>query len=356
MRMNRLFMHTFIVASDGPHGEHEQLKSGRSGLLAQALFVLLAVGLVGMYRDRPQFHTLAITFVSIVLEALPFVLLGALVGGLIEVFVPRELIGRWLPEKRAWTIFAAAALGLIFPVCECAIVPVVRRFLRKGVPLGAAVAFLLGGPIVNPLVAASTAVAYYFEGSMVIHRLVFGYLTAAVVGVMVHFLFSIQEAVRPEALEDANGHRPGALPAGGGDVDLKTKFGRAALHAAGDFLDIGRFLVIGAFLAAGIQTLVPRQAFAAVMGTPALSILVMMILAMLLNLCSEADAFVAASFRSTLVPPAAQLAFMVLGPMLDIKLILMMLNVFRVRAIVALAMLTFLSVFVSMVLMHTAIQ
>ena len=116
-----------------------------------------------------------------------------------------------------------------------------------------------------------------------------------------------------------------------------------------DFFDIGRFLVIGAFFAAVVQTLVPRQVFAALTDPPALSILIMMVLAIVLNLCSEADAFVAASFRSTPVPLPAQLAFMILGPMLDIKLIIMYFNVFRIRAIVTLAALVFSMVFLSMV-------
>jgi len=126
---------------------------------------------------------------------------------------------------------------------------------------------------------------------------------------------------------------------------------QAVRHAAEDFFDIGWFLIVGGFIAAVLQTLIPRQLFAAMQATPAFSILLMMILAVVLNLCSEADAFVAASFRSSLVPVSAQLAFMVLGPMLDIKLIVMYLKVFRVRAIAALAVLTFLAVCVSTVFM-----
>ncbi len=133
---------------------------------------------------------------------------------------------------------------------------------------------------------------------------------------------------------------------------MSEKVVRAVSHAAGDFFDIGRFLIIGAFIAASLQTLVPRQMFAVVGSTPALSILLMMIMAVVLNLCSEADAFVAASFRAGLVPLSAQLAFMILGPMLDIKLILMYLKVFRIRAIAALTVFTFAAVFLSMILVE----
>jgi len=325
--------------------DYIQPKSGKIALGLQLMFVLLALGLLVFFRERAQFQTLGIIFVSIVLEALPFMLLGTLVGGVIEVFISSAKITRWLPEGRWWTVFIGAGIGLVFPVCECAVVPVVRRLLNKGVPLGSAVAFLLGGPIVNPLVAASTAVAYFADWSVVIRRLVFGYLIAVAVGFLVNLIFTKTSAVRSEVFSDKNHLSDAGISDHGNSLALGEKISLSVSHAADDFFDIGRFLVAGAFIAAVLQTLIPRQLFASVLGTPALSILVMMIMAVVLNLCSEADAFVAASFRSTPVPLSAQLAFMILGPMLDIKLIAMYLKVFRVQAILALVVLTFAAVF-----------
>ena len=333
------------------HPDHSQQKSGKKALTAQLLFLLLAVSLVVFFRDRAQFHTLGIIFVSIVLEAFPFMLLGTLIGGFIEVFIPRETITRFLPERRWWAVFIAAAMGVIFPVCECAIIPVVRRLLKKGIPLSAAIAFLLGGPIVNPLVAASTAVAYFADWSIVMHRMILGYIIAVAVGLLMSLFFSKIKAVRDEVFSDQNPKNCGILCDPHKPAALGEKISLAVSHAANDFFDIGRFLIIGAFFAAVVQTLVPRQVFAALADTPALSILMMMVMAIVLNLCSEADAFVAASFRSTPVPLTAQLAFMILGPMLDIKLIIMYFNVFRIRAIATLAALVFSMVFVSMVLL-----
>jgi hypothetical protein len=335
------------------HG-HDYRPGGRSSHYAQLLFVILALSLILLFRDAPQFHTLGIIFVSIVLEAMPFMLLGTLIGGFIEVFVPREAVTRWLPEGRWWTVFIGAGLGVMFPVCECAIVPVVRKLLQKGVPFSAAIAFLLGGPIVNPLVAASTAVAYFADWSIVMQRMLFGYWIAVGVGLLMGLLFTKTKAVRDEiSYEPVRAHSP-QIHEADRLAAWPEKIGLAVNHAAGDFLDIGRFLVIGAFCAAAVQTLVPRQVFAAVLGIPAVSILIMMLLAVLLNLCSEADAFVAASFRSSQLPLSAQMAFMVLGPMLDIKLMLMYLKVFRVPAIAVLVSLTFLAVFFSTFGMYDA--
>ena len=340
------------VASGNLHQGHDHPGRSRIGLFAQLMFVLIALGLLVFFRDRAQFQTLGIIFVSIVLEALPFMLLGSLIGGLIEVYFSRETITRWLPEGRWWTVFVGAGIGILFPVCECAIVPVVRRLLHKGVPLSAAIAFLLGGPIVNPLVAASTAVAYFADWSIVVHRMVFGYLIAVVIGLSMGLIFTRTKAVHAEVYFNQFQANAASIANHVRSPSAGDKAILAVSHAAGDFFDIGRFLIIGAFIAALLQTLVPRQLFAAAVSTPALSILLMMIMAVALNLCSEADAFVAASFRSSLVPYFAQLAFMILGPMLDIKLILMYLKVFRIRAIAALTVFTFTAVFFSMVLVQ----
>ena len=348
--MENSFKPTTAAASGDLHQGHDHQEGGRFAMFAQLLFVLFAMGLLVFFRDRAQFQTLGIIFVSIVLEALPFMLLGTLFGGFIEVFVSREKITHWLPEGRWWTVFIGAGIGIIFPICECAIVPVVRRLLHKGVPLSAAIAFLLGGPIVNPIVASSTAIAYFGDWSMVAGRMIFGYLIAVVIGFFMGLIFTRNKAVRGEVFADLHHMKAASNSNHGKSPALGEKAVLAVSHAAGDFFDIGRFLVIGAFIAALLQTLIPRQIFAAALSTPALSILFMMIMAVVLNLCSEADAFVAASFRSSLVPLSAQLAFMILGPMLDIKLILMYLKVFRISAIAALTIFTFVAVFLSMLL------
>ena len=340
------------VASGDPPQEHDHPASSRLALYAQLLFVLFALGLLVFFRNRAQFQTLGIIFVSIILEALPFMLLGTLIGGFIEVYISREKITRWLPEGHWWTVLVGAGLGIIFPVCECAIVPVVRRLLNKGVPLSAAIAFLLGGPIVNPIVASSTMVAYFGDWSVVARRMIFGYLIAVVIGLLMSLIFTRAKAVRGEVFSNQFQEKAAPISNLGKSPPWGEKAILAVSHAAGDFFDIGRFLVIGAFIAAVLQTLIPRQIFAAAVSTPALSILLMMIMAVVLNLCSEADAFVAASFRSSLVPLSAQLAFMILGPMLDIKLILMYFKIFKIHTIAALTAFTVAAVFLSMLLVE----
>ena len=316
-------------------------------------FIILALGLLIFLSGNELLMTQAITFVSIVLEAFPFMLIGALVGGCVEVFVSRDRITSILPEKRWSTAFLAAGLGVIFPVCECAVVPVVNRLLRKGVPLSAAIAFLLGGPIVNPLVAISTTVAYSSKWKIALIRLFCGYIIAVSVGMIMDMWYARDQVVLEDLHPDdtcCKEHDDMVLIFVNGTPNiLCSKIAMAVRHAAEDFFDISRYFIVGAFIAGLMQTFVVRSTFASVAGTSFVSILLMMGLAIILNLCSEADAFVAASFRKTPVPLSAQMAFMVLGPMLDIKLILMYLHVFQKRAIVTLALMTFFIVFLSMI-------
>lgn len=349
----------------------------------ESLFVIGALTLFLVAGKTDSVRTLSLIFASIVLEAVPFMLLGALVGGLLESFVSRERITAMLPKKRWQTVLIAAGLGMIFPVCECAIVPVVRRLSRKGLPMAAAVAYLLGGPIANPIVGFSTAVAYRLNWGVMAARMIIGYAIAVAIGLAMDRIFAKRSAILDDLStgsglaghgddhHDHDGpctcghdhnhthtdahdeecacghHHPEAAPNAG----VVAKLVAAMHHAADDFIGVGHYLVIGAFIAAVAQTYIDRNVFVQLAGIPVVSILLMMVLAILLNLCSEADAFIAASFR-TVMPMSAQLAFMLIGPMFDLKLLLMYQTLFRRRAIVVLALLIFVVVAVVSIAVH----
>ncbi len=344
---------------------HDELKQSKIEFLP-ALFLVVALWFLPTGPESAALNALAIIFISIVLEAIPFMFVGALVGGLIETFVSRERLTAFLPRRRWLAVFVAAGAGVVFPVCECAVVPVVRRLVGKGLPLSAAIAYLLGGPIVNPIVAASTALAYAFTWKVVVLRLVLGYGIAVCIGLVMGRLFTKRTAVLDSVamgsacshhpiVEDANGDsrlkstylsKAADMPAlalGGCGchhtvpiVGWTAKVGSAFGHAVDDFLAVGHYLIIGAFIAALAQTYIDRANFLMVSEVPLLPIGLMMALALLLNLCSEADAFIAASFRG-FMPLSAQMAFMLTGPMFDLKLLLMYQRLFRRRAIIVLA-------------------
>ena len=338
------------------HREKEETRLEKAGQYIQ-IFILVSAILAAVFHARSEaFITFAIIFSSIVLEAFPFMLLGTLLGGLVEVFLSRDRLVSFLPANRKAAVFGAAFLGIIFPVCECAIVPVVRKFIQKGMPIGSAVAFLLAGPIVNPLVFGSTLVAYSFDWGVAGLRTFSGLAIAVGTGLFIDSNIRSKEAILPGGIQpcgcshDHCAHDHSAVR----PESLMGKIKAALYHGAADFYDIGRFLIMGALIAAALQTLVDRQDLLVAQASPFAAIPAAMILAFVLNLCSEADAFIAASFRPMGIPLSAQLAFMVLGPMLDIKLILMYLGVFTRKMILLLILMVVLSVFTVMACLEVA--
>ncbi len=290
-----------------------------------------------------------LTFTSIFYEALPFIILGAVIAGILEELLPQRLITRFLPRSRTLAIFIGGLLGLIFPMCECGIIPVMRRLIRKGLPLSCCVAYLLAGPIINVVVMLSTYVAFsgmekavepgggmaYQMGGwwMMGLRAGLGFLVAVVTAHIVEWQYQKYgtkllmplavpgKQLSSEEEEQAEEKRPA--------WQRLSNITDTALH---DFIDITVFLILGALLSAFTRQMVTQEMISDLSRNHAvLSIALMMGLAVLLCLCSEADAFVAASFIT--LRPAAKLAFLVLGPMLDLKLYMMYTRVFRPRLI-----------------------
>jgi uncharacterized membrane protein YraQ (UPF0718 family) len=252
-----------------------------------------------------------IVFGSLVIQALPFVMVGALASAAIEVFVPATALERLVALPRPLQLPAAALAGIAFPICECGSVPVARRLMAKGLLPSAAITFMLAAPVLNPVVIASTFVAYRGRSSlwtMVIGRFGLGLVVAIAVGWVLGGR-SKGDLLRP------------ARDAGHQHVELERpepKWRAFFVHLGNDFLFMGRFLLLGATAAALVQTFLPQGIVSKVAGVPVLDLVVMMGLAAVLSLCSESDAFIAASFVQ--FGPSAQLAFLVFGPMVDLKL------------------------------------
>ena len=272
---------------------------------------LAGVGVALNMADPSRFPALQnflLVFASLLIEAMPFILLGALVSAVIEVFVPGSVFNRLSTLRPSLQLPAAGLAGFAFPVCECGSVPVARRMAQKGLSIGAAVTFMLAAPILNPVVLVSTVVAYRGRDillPMVLGRAGLGLLAALAVGWVVSARRT--DELMADTEQDHHDH-----------PTQSTKWGEFFVHLTGDFVFMGRYLVIGAAVAATMQTFVPQSFIAGVAETPILSLLAMMGLAFVLSLCSESDAFVAASFVQFGV--GAQLAFLVFGPLVDTKL------------------------------------
>ena len=246
------------------------------------------------------------------------------------------MIEQYLPKQPILAAMAGASLGILFPVCECGVVPVTRRLYEKGMSMSIGVAFLLSAPVINPVVFISTYSAFGW-GPTLWGRFIFSFLIAAVIGLIFHFA-KPKEILLPE-VNTAHAHHHHHHVDENSDWLTRT---RQSLNTAGDdFLDMARYLIIGSMLAAAMQTLVPQSALISVGQGTVISVLVMQALAFVLSVCSTVDAFLALAFTSTF-STGAIVSFLVFGPMVDIKSALMFLGVFQRRIVIYLIVLPFL--------------
>jgi uncharacterized membrane protein YraQ (UPF0718 family) len=290
----------------------------------------------GLLDQLSNFTTI---FLGIFIEAAPFLLLGTLASGLVEAFINQDDLARWIPRDPVRGALAGSLMGIFFPVCECGVVPLVRRLFHKGLPLSVGVAFLLAAPVFNPIVIASTLAAFGF-GRVLWLRVGLTIVIAFATGVVFATQRQPQRLLNPSVWAAMAG-------ASGLDAEAVQPFVRPSFRqglmqalnvAADEFFEMGRYLVAGALLAALMQALIPQSALLTVSAGPVISVLALILLAIVLSVCSTVDAFIALAFAGTFTTGSI-LAFLVFGPMVDIKSTLMYLGVFRRRTVLYLVLL-----------------
>lgn len=300
-----------------------------------------------------SFPDFAFSFLSVLFEGVPFLLLGAIISGLVDVFVSSERISKLTPKNPIAAAMTSGALGLVLPMCECGSVIVIRRFIRKGLPLSAATAYMLGAPIVSPIVAISTWAAFSQAGPLMWTslRLGIGYAIAVGVALVVHRL-SPEKILQPATANVRRGGLTMAPAPSGEPQDFSTIVAGASLprklllavqSATADFIDVAFFFVIGVGITSVFNTAISREAIEPFAANTPLAIMSLMVLAALIALCSTTDAFVAWTF--TAFAPQAKLAFMLYGPLFDLKLFWLYGIIFRRGFIVKLGLALFLIIF-----------
>ncbi|MEH2178844.1 permease [Nostoc sp.] len=318
-------------------------------------------------------------FLSLLVEAMPFLLLGVLFSSLLLFFVDERKLVEKMPKNPLLGALVGSMIGFLFPVCECGNVPVARRFLIQGVPTPVAIGFLLAAPTINPVVIWATWTAFRDQPEIVILRVVFSLTIATIIG----FVFSFQKDLnpivqpaiaryvkfnppaQPETKRRGKRHQaqdeatiPNILQSGtyilGGKAGiplridanfvvpptsvstsnkpLAAKLRLVVDNSIQEFRELGGVMVVGSAIAAAIQVLAPRELILSLGAGPITSIVVMLILAVVVSICSTVDSFFALSFASTF-SSGSLLAFLVFGPMIDIKGIGLMLSIFKPKTV-----------------------
>ena len=294
---------------------------------------------LNLYMD--EIGDFASIFTSIVLEAIPFIILGSLISAIIQTCVSEKVISKLIPNSSIMGYLGAALTGLVFPVCECAIVPITRRLIKKGVPLGFGITFMLSVPIINPVVIMSTYYAFYDKQSMVILRIIGGFAASIIIGIIVNYIEKDNECLTKDFIY-SNSYCDCSCCS---NFESSNKIVAIIEHTNREFLDIMGYLIFGAFISSFFQIAVSRGSINFTSENKIIGIIIMMLLGFILSLCSEVDAFVGKSFLTN-YSLSGVLAFLLLGPMLDLKNLIMLMGAFKKSFVFKLSITTISVVFI----------
>ena len=288
------------------------------------------------FIQSAQFQGFITIFLSILLEALPFIIIGTLVSSIIQIFISEETLAKIIPKNKLIGLLCAGSIGLIFPVCDCAIVPIVRRLIKKGIPLYIAITFMLSVPIINPVVLSSTYYAFSNNMNIVLLRGGLGMLAAMIIGSLIGMSENTKYILKQDKENNHHDCECGHTHYHDHHKEKRNLYSiifDIIEHTSIEIHDVGRFLILGAFLSAVMQSFVPRSYILTVGHNNVYSILVMILLAFILAVCSETDAFIAKTFVGQFTSGSI-IAFLLFGPMIDIKNTLMLSSTFKFSFII----------------------
>jgi uncharacterized protein len=300
-------------------------------------------------RLAARLNEFIVVFVSIVLQSLPFVLVGVFASALVQQLLRGELVARYMPHRPAFAILLSSLFGLVAPVCDCGAIPLGRQLMAKGLPVYAAIAFLIAAPVINPITLVATGLAFQANLGVVTVRGAMTLSVALIVGLLAARFLGASAPGVPTLVHLPDGDKVDAAAGG------RARVVSLVQHAALEYFEILFFVVLGALFTAASQTLVPRADLAAVGSQSAGSVLVLMPIATVLSICSEADAFVARAFAGTF-SFGAVLAFMTIGQIVDLRNGLLMWRTLGGRVLLLIALTAYPLVFVEGVLLNRLLQ
>lgn len=287
---------------------------------------------------------ISIIFISIFFESLPFLLLGSFISSIIENYISNETISKLIPKNKILGSIVGVFLGFFIPACDCAVIPVSKRLLKKKVPINVAISFMLSSPIINPVVLLSTYYAFYNTNPSIFWlRLIYGILIALLIGIIMGLIFKDKDVIinsTDECKEEhchchCHEHKKG----------LKNNILSILKHTAYDMFDVVKFLMFGALLASSVQVLLPRNLLYTFNSNNVLSIIILMLFAYFISLCSTSDSFVGKSLLSSFTQSSI-IAYLILGPMVDIKNTFVLLGNYKKSFVISLISFIFIIVFI----------
>ena len=305
---------------------------------------------------------ISIIFISIFFESLPFLLLGALISSIIEAFVSDETLAKLIPKNKVLGSIVGIILGFFLPACDCAVIPVSKRLLKKNVPINVAVSFMLASPIINPVVLLSTYYAFYKTNpNIFLYRIIFGISIALIVGTIMGIIFNKKQVIinKVEEYEENTSdidddfleliEEFDECKIKCHDKSVNNKYISIIKDAINDLFEVVKYLILGAIIASIVQGLMPRSVLNIFKNSQILSILALMLFAYLISLCSTSDSFVGKSLMTSFTKQSV-IAYLLLGPMIDIKNTIVLFGNYKKSFVLTLISLIFIVIFICSVL------
>ena len=285
-------------------------------LLRSAVVQFDIIQLPNLFQD---FITLSL---SIFVEAFPFLILGSLLASAVNTYVPPHTFDRILPKNPFLKRCCLSLLGFLFPVCECGNVPLSRSLMIQGLKPSEAITFLLAAPVINPITIWSTWAAFGYDSSIVVSRIVATLLIANFIG----FVISLKKNENDFLTDDFKAlcNAPMQKPT----KKDKAQLGKLTKLFKHEAFTMIKMLAFGALIAGVVQTFVPRGLLVSIGSNVVLSIIAMLLLAFVISICANIDAFFALSFASTFTAGSI-VSFLVFGPMIDIKMLILLKTTFK---------------------------
>lgn len=294
---------------------------------------------------------ISIIFTSIFFESLPFLLLGSLISSIIETYVSNETMAKIIPKNKILGSIVGIFLGFFLPACDCAVIPVSKRLLKKKVPVNVAISFMLASPIINPVVLLSTYNAFYKTNPKIFwYRLLLGIIIALLIGTIMGIIFGGKDVINNNLIDDEEcDHCNCHCHEKHRHHSFKNDYLSICKHTSYDLFEVVKYLMFGALIASLVQVLLPRNILMLFNNNQVLSILVLMLFAYLISLCSTSDSFVGKSLLSTFSTTSI-MAYLLLGPMIDIKNTVVLFGNYKKSFVITLITLIFVVIFITSVL------
>jgi len=295
---------------------------------------------------------ISIIFMSIFFESLPFLLLGALISSIIETYVSDETMAKIIPKNPILGSIVGIVLGFFLPACDCAVIPVSKRLLKKKVPVNVAISFMLASPIINPVVLLSTYYAFYrSEPDIFWLRLLLGIGVALIIGIIMGIIFNKKNIIINNSDECScnHDHECECHHEHKKKHTIKGDILSIFRHTSYDLFEVVKYLMFGALIASLVQVLLPRSVLSLFNDNQIISVLVLMLFAYLISLCSTSDSFVGKSLLS-IFNKTSIVAYLLLGPMIDIKNTIVLFGNYKKSFVITLISLIFITIFIISVL------